>query len=75
MRTTIDIETGSYRLAKAIATQRGVSLGKIVAEAIQSAYGQTGPPTSDILMSDAGFPVLTLGRTITSEDVAGLEDE
>ena len=75
MRTTLDIDQQSYRLAKAVAAQRGISLGKVVAEAIRAQFGNSGDPSSTVGRSEAGFPVLTIGRPITSEDVAELEDE
>jgi hypothetical protein len=75
VRTTLDIDQTTYRLAKAIAAQRGISMGKVVAEAIAAQYGETNEPSDVIGRSEAGFPVLTIGRPITSEDVAELEDE
>ena len=75
MRTTLEIEQSSYRLAKALATQRGVSLGAIVSEAIRSTYGESTEQSVELRRSSAGFPCLTLGRSITAEDVAPLEDE
>ncbi len=50
-------------------------MGKVVAEAIAAQYGETNEPSDVIGRSEAGFPVLTIGRPITSEDVAELEDE
>jgi len=71
----MDIDQQSYRLAKAVAAQKGQSLGKVVAEAISAYYGSSETPTNTIGRSEAGFPVLTIGRVITPEDVAELEDE
>jgi hypothetical protein len=75
VRTTLDIDQQSYRLAKAVASQRGISLGKVVAEAIRGQFGSAEPQTDTIGRSEAGFPVLSIGRPITSIDVAELDDE
>jgi len=75
MRTTLDMDQSSYRLAKAVAAQRGISMGKLVAEAIRAQYGAPEAPNSKIGRSEAGFPVLTIGRPITPTDVAELLDE
>jgi hypothetical protein len=75
MRTTLDIDQECYRLAKAVAAQKGVSLGKLVAEAIRFQYGSTNGPSTTIERSEAGFPVLTLGRPITAQDVAEAQDD
>ncbi len=75
MRTTMDIDQTSYRLAKAIAAQTGTSLGRVVAEAIVAYYGGQGEPSAEVGRSEAGFPTLTIGRPITVADVSELEDE
>jgi hypothetical protein len=75
MRTTLDIDQQSYRLAKAVAAQKGISLGKLVAEAIRAQFGSSEVPSNTIGRSEAGFPVLSIGQPITSTDVAeALED-
>jgi hypothetical protein len=75
VRTTLDIDQKSYRLAKAVAAQKGVSLSKVVAEAIEAQYGRPETPSAVIARSKAGFPCVTIGRTITPDDVAELEDD
>jgi hypothetical protein len=75
MRTTFDLDGPSYRLAKAVAAQRGLSMGKIVAEAIQNHYGSRGAFAPEIGRSEAGFPVLSVGHSVTSDDVSSLDDE
>jgi len=75
MRTTLDLDQDSYRLAKAVSSQNGISLGKVVAEAIAAHYGRPETRSTVIGRSEAGFPVLTIGHSITEEDVAELENE
>jgi hypothetical protein len=47
MRTTIDLDPQSHRLAKAIASQKGISLGKFISEAIRAYCGQSEPMDSE----------------------------
>jgi hypothetical protein len=75
MRTTLDIDQQSYRLAKAVSAQKGISMGRVVAEAILAQYGRSEPASVQVGHSEAGFPVLTIGRPITAEDVSDLENE
>jgi hypothetical protein len=75
MRTTLDIDQTSYKLMKAISSQRGISMGKVVGEAIKAYCGVQEGPQTTIAYSSAGFPTIAAGRPITSEDVAELEDE
>ena len=75
MRTTLDMDDNSYRLAKAVASQRKLSVGKVVAEAIAAYYGTSEKPSTSIGRSRAGFPTVTIGRPITAEDVVEIENE
>lgn len=76
MRTTVDLDQESYRLAKAVASMKQISLGKVLAEAI---IGQFGTPEQDgeliFAKSSAGFTIVVSGPPATAEDVADLEDE
>jgi hypothetical protein len=76
MRTTIDIDQPSYELAKAVAAQKGLSLGRIVAEAVCTAYG-AAPLDGDnnTSRSEAGFMTIRVGTPITSDRVADLLDD
>jgi hypothetical protein len=65
MRTTIDLDPTAHRLAKILATQRNVSLGTIVSEAIMERY--RAPETTEMAIS--------IGRPITSEEVRELIEE
>ena len=73
VRTTLDVSDEAYYIAKAIARDRGRSLGRVVGELIlQSSKGAKG---ASIEMSDYGFPTFRCGRPVTSEDVKALDDE
>ena len=72
VRTTIDIDQQTHRLAKAIAAQKGISMGKVVAEAIRKQWGPEEPKSMVFGKSEAGFTTIDIGRPITSEEVAEL---
>ncbi len=59
----------------ALEVLRGVRVSTVVNDADQPAYAPLGNQSDKIGVSRAGFPVLTLGRTITSEEVAAFEEE
>ncbi len=75
MRTTLDIDLQSYRLAKAIAAQSGTTLGKVVGEAIRRQYAPEGQSSQELQRSKAGFLTVTIGYPITDIDVAESRDE
>ena len=72
MRTTIELNTEAYHIAKAVARERNQSLGKVVSEFILQ-RGNRGAP--EPAHSRAGFPVFSSGKRITSEGVRALLDE
>ena len=75
MRTTLDIDQQTYRLVKAIAAQRGVSMGTVVNEAVSRQYGSEEASSLVIGRSKAGFPTIRTPYPITTEDVAEALDE
>ncbi|MDE0161919.1 MAG: hypothetical protein OXL98_09280 [Acidimicrobiaceae bacterium] len=75
MRTTIDLPPELHSLAREIAHQQHKTMSQVITECMQSALGIAPDPTPRIDATDSGWPVVTLGRTITAEDVRSLEDE
>ncbi len=76
VRTTVDLPPAVLRRARELAAQRGTSLSSVVAELTTRGLGQLDEPV--VLSTDpvSGFPVVTLGRRVTSADVArALDDE
>jgi len=73
VRTTLDISDDAYYIAKAIARDRNLSLGRVVGELILQA--SKGPSSASIQMSDYGFPIFHCTRPVTTEDVRALDDE
>lgn len=75
MRTTVDLPPGLHRRAVALAEQRGQSLSATVAELAVRGLSQLDEPV--VVHTDAvsGFPVISIGRRITSDEVAAALDE
>jgi hypothetical protein len=76
MRTTVDLPPAVHRRAVQLAKQRGQSLSSVIAELATYGLSRLNEPL--VLRTDpqSGFPVVSLGRQITLEDVANaLDDE
>ena len=76
MRTTIDLPPAIHRRALELARERGQSLSATVAELTARGLGQLDEPL--VVRSDpqTGFPMLSVGRRVTADDVAAaLDDE
>lgn len=76
MRTTVELPAAVHRRARELALRNGESLSSVVAALTVRGLAQLDEPvfvTTDPL---SGFPVISLGRTITSDEVArALDDE
>ncbi len=75
MRTTVDLPPAVHHRALELAKQRGQSLSKMIAELTARGLGQLDEPLIVAVNPISGFPVITLGRAITSADVAEALDE
>lgn len=75
MRTTVDLPPAVHRRAKEIAEHRGLSLSAVVAELVARGLIQLGEPAAIGTDERSGFPVVSVGRRVTSEDVATALDE
>lgn len=75
MRTTVDLPPPIRRRAEEIAASRGQSLSATIAELAIRGLGQLDEPISIEVDARSGFPVMTFGRRITTEDVAAALDE
>ncbi|NNG37273.1 hypothetical protein [Nakamurella aerolata] len=76
MRTTVDLPTAVHQRAVALARSRGVSLSAVVAELAIRGLEQLDEPLSISTDPTSGFPVVSMGRRITSSEVAeALDDE
>jgi hypothetical protein len=76
MRTTVNLKSDAYRLARAIASQQKKSVGDVLSEALLERYRPKADEQPRLIIDDDGLPTLYLGRVITSEEVAtGIEEE
>lgn len=76
MRTTVDLPPAVHRRARELAERRGQSLSSVVAELAIRGLSQLDHPLQIATHPTSGFPVISVGRKVTSEDVAAaLDDE
>ncbi len=76
MRTTVDLPPAVHRRARELAAQRGQSLSSVIADLTTRGLAQLDAPVTLETDPRTGLPVLSLGRTITSAEVAqALDDE
>jgi hypothetical protein len=76
MRTTVDLPPAVHRRAVELARSRRQSLSATVAELTARGLSQLDEPLSITVDERSGFPVISVGRRITADDVAAaLDDE
>ncbi|MGL5864475.1 MAG: hypothetical protein ACRCYX_01205 [Dermatophilaceae bacterium] len=75
MRTTVDLPPAVHRRAKELAAARHESLSAVIADLTVRGLAQVDTPVTLTRHERSGFPVLSIGRRITSEDVAAALDE
>lgn len=75
MRTTVDLPPALHRRALEIAEQRGMSLSAVVAELAARGLIQLDAPAVLGVDERSGFPVVSVGRRVTSDEVAAALDE
>lgn len=75
MRTTVDLPPAVHRRAKDLARRRGQSLSSVVAELTVRGLAQLEEPAVVTVDAMTGFPVISIGRQITTKEVADLVDE
>lgn len=75
MRTTVDLPPAVHRRAAELAKTRGMSLSAMLAELTARGLSQFEEPLVVRVDAATGFPVVSVGRRVTSEDVAGMLDD
>lgn len=76
MRTTVDLPPSVHRRARELARQRGTSLSAVIADLTIRGLAALDEPVTVTTDPVSGLPAITLGRTVTSADVAAaLDDE
>lgn len=76
MRTTVDLPPAVHRRARDLAQQRHQSLSAVVADLTIRGLATLGEPVTVASDPTSGFPVISIGRSVTSADVSdALDDE
>lgn len=75
MRTTVELPPAAHRRVREIAEQRGQSLSSVLADLTIRGLAQLDEPVRVTTEPASGFPTISIGRRITSEDVASALDE
>lgn len=75
MRTTVDLPPALHRRALELAQRQGQSLSAVVAELAARGLGQLDEPLTVATDPLSGFPVISIGKRVTSADVAEIVDE
>lgn len=75
MRTTVDLPPAVHRRARELARRRGQSLSAVLADLTVRGLAQVDEPVTLTTDARTGLPVLSLGRRVTSTEVAELLEE
>jgi predicted transcriptional regulator len=75
MRTTVDLPPAVHRRAVEIAKRTGQSLSAVIADLTMRGLSQLDVPVVVATDERSGFPVISVGRRVTSEQVAAALDE
>lgn len=75
MRTTVDLPAAAHRKAHQIAERTGRSLSAVIADLAIRGLAAVDEEQKLVPHPTTGFPTVTVGRPITAEDVASLDDD
>lgn len=75
MRTTVDLPPAVHQRARELALARGQSLSSVIGELTARGLSQIDEPVVVRMDAVSGFPVISVGRRVTSEDVCALLDD
>lgn len=75
MRTTINLPPAVHRRAREIAEQRGQPLSTVLADLAVRGLAQLDAPVDLDTDGRTGLPVLSIGRQVSSAEVAELLDD
>ena len=75
MRTTVDLPPGVHRRAQEMARRQHRSLSAVIADLALRGLAQIDTPVTLTTDERSGLQVLSIGRKVTSHDVAELVDE
>ena len=75
MRTTVDLPPATHQRVRELARRQGKSMSAVVAELTSRGLSQLDEPLAISQDPVSGFPVVSVGRRVTSAEVAAALDE
>lgn len=75
MRTTVDLPPAVHRRAVELAKRRGESLSAVIADLTVRGFAQIDEPVTVRTDARSGLPVLSIGRRLTTDEVADVLDD
>lgn len=75
MRTTVDLPPVVHRRVRELAERRGQSLSAVLVDLTARGLAQLDEPVQLRVDRRSGFPVVSIGRKVTSDDVAAVLDD
>ena len=75
MRSTVNFPASVDRRARALAAASGKSLSAVYVDLVLRGLSQLDEPIALAINPESGFAVLSIGRRLTSSEVAELLDE
>lgn len=70
MRTTVDLPPAAYQRVKRMSQEQQQSLSRTIADLTIRGLAQLGEPVALGVSERTGLPVVSVGRPVTSEEVA-----
>ncbi len=74
MRTTIDLPDDLHFLARQLAHDTGRTLSEVVAGLMRAGL-PARQPAAPVRVGARGWPIVSVGCSVTAEDVRALDDE
>ncbi len=75
MRSSVELPDRVHQRVRELAIQRGQSLSSMLAELTVRGLAQMDEDTEIQVDQRSGFPVISIGRPVTSRDVAEMLDD
>ena len=75
MRTTVDLPPALHRRVRELAQERGQSVSTVLVQLAAKGLDDAGGRPRIRTDPRSGFPVISFGRTVTSDEVAEALDE
>lgn len=74
MRTTVDLPPAAHQQVRELAASRGQSVSRVIADLTMQGLAQLEIEVTYTRDPRSGLPVLSVGRVVTTEEVAAALD-